>query len=113
MKTAEKRATVETAYGKKLDTPLTFDYTYDELEKGDEIPAKEMPDADDLITYVNAKRNASARSTAQTKILDANEIKKPDLKDAAFRLASMVKVLMANGDDEETATATAKTLLKM
>ena len=53
MKQISKTATVETAYGNPLPEPVRFSYEYEELQKGDLIPAKEVPDQDDLITYIN------------------------------------------------------------
>ena len=118
-KIVTKKATVETAFGNKLDTPLTFSYKFEELEydaatkSGDEIPADEMPGQEGLISYVNQKRNATARSKAQAEVLEANGVKKPTKEDPAFRLKTMIDMLVANGDDAVTAEATARQLLKM
>ena len=110
-KTVEKTATVETAFGQKLDNPIEFDYSYVELASGDEIPAKEMPDADDLISFVNQARNAKARSSAQAEAFKLHKIIKPDLTNADFRLASMVKILVKAGNSEAQATQIAKSAL--
>lgn len=112
-KTIEKTAKVETYFGNPVVPPVKFDYAYFELEDTDEIPADEMPKHEDLISFVNQKRNAAARSTAQNKALTAEGIGKPTAADPAFRLATMIKMLVANGEDEATATQQAKALLKM
>ncbi len=111
MKNVTKRATVATAYGQTLAEPLEFSFSYEELTKGDEIPANEMPDAEDIRSYVNQKRSAAARASAQNEALNAAGIKKPTLEDPAVQLATMIKVLVAAGNDEVTATTIAKSAL--
>ena len=110
-KTVTKTATVSTAYGVQLATPVKFNYEYEELVTGDEIPAKEVPDAEAILTLVNAKRNASARAKAQTAALDAEGIEKPSTDTPEYRFNQMVKLLTANGQSQEAAEATAKTLI--
>jgi hypothetical protein len=110
-KTVEKRATVETAYGQTLAEPVKFSYSFVELEKGDEIPATEMPDSDDLRSFVNQKRNAKARSAAQNEALSNAGIVKPTLEDADVRFATMVKVLKAAGNTQEQAEQMAHQVL--
>jgi hypothetical protein len=112
-KTISKSAKVETAYGQTLAEPVSFNYTYEELQKGDAIPTDEQPDAADLLTYVNQKRNAAARSKAQNDALTNAGIVKPTLEDPAVRLATMVKVLVAAGNSKETAEQIAKSALGM
>ena len=113
MKEINKSARVETAYGNTLAEPITFSYTYAELQKGDEIPAAEMPDADDIRSFVNQKRNAKARSAAQNEALSAAGIQKPTLEDPEVQLKTMVKVLVAAGNTEEVAEQQARTMLGM
>src|SRR5512147_1248040 len=96
--TIKKSAKEETAYGQTLATPVTFSSEYEELQKTDTISASEMPDADDLRSFVNQKRNAAARSKAQNAALDAAGIVKPTLEDPDTRLKTMVKVLVAAGN---------------
>lgn len=110
MEIVPKTATVETAYGKAID-PIHFSYTYEKLEKGDTIPAKEMPDEDGLRAYVNQTRNAAARSAAQAKALADADIKKPTLEDPAVRFAGMVKILIAAGNTQAQAEQIAHTAL--
>jgi hypothetical protein len=111
MKTIPKTATVEKAYGVDLAEPIKFSYSYDELEKTDEIPAKEMPDADDLRSFVNQRRNAAARSKAQNEALTAAGITKPTLEDPAEQFKQMVRVLVAAGKSQEVAEQIAKNAL--
>lgn len=110
-KQTSKTAEVSKAYGEELSSPIKFDYSYEELEKGDTIPPKEMPDDEGLISYVNQKRNAAARSAAQTKALKAAGIEAPTLEDAAFRFKQMVNILVAAGNTQEQAEQMAHTAL--
>ena len=112
-KTVSKKASVSTAYGQTLPQAIEFEYEFVELQKGDEIPADEQPDADDLRQYVNTKRNSAARAKAQNEALSNAGIVKPTLEDPDVRLKSMVKILIANGMDETTATTTARAALGM
>lgn len=113
MKNVTKRATVATAYGQTLAEPISFEYSFDELGPKDEIPAAEMPDADDLRSFVNQKRNAAARSKAQSEALSAAGINKPTLEDENVRLATMVKVLVAAGNTRDAAEQIARQALGM
>lgn len=115
MKHQKKHAKVETAYGKALAQPVEFDYEYDELEEKDEIPATEMPDADDLKSFVNQKRNAKARSKAQADALDAEGIKKPTAEDEDYRLKVTADMIQAADKSlsREVAEQRARTVLGM
>lgn len=112
-KTVNKSARVETAYGQTLAEPITFSYEYEELAKGESIPADEQPDAEDLRSYVNQKRNAKARSEAQNKALTDAGINKPTLESPEVRLATMVKVLVAAGNAKDEAERIARGALGM
>jgi hypothetical protein len=112
-KTVTKKARVETAYGRQLDSPIDFSYVYEELIDGDSIPAAEVLEPKDMRSFVNAKRNASARSTAQNKALSDAGIEKPTLEDPAVRLAGMVKIFIANGENPTTAEQMARQALGM
>lgn len=109
MKNVTKTATVSKFDQKVLDTPVEFSYSYEELEKGDAIPAKEELDDDDKRSFVNARRNASARAAEQTKALDAAGIKKAELSanpQGQFNL--IVKALVAAGNTVEQAETIAR-----
>jgi hypothetical protein len=108
-----KAARVETAYGNTLAEPVTFSYEYEELQKGDTIPADEMPDSDDLRSFVNQKRNAAARSKAQNAALDAKGIQKPTLDDPDVRLKAMINILVKNGVAADAAEQQARAVLGM
>lgn len=110
-KIVTKKGSVSTAYGQTLATPVEFEYQVNELQKGDEIPADEVPDADDILALVNSKRNASARAKAQNEALNAAGVEKPDTNTPDFRYKQMVKLLTANGMPQEAAEASAKTLI--
>lgn len=110
-KTVDKKATVETAYGNTLATPVKFTYSYVELEKGDEIPADEQPDSDAIRSFVNQRRNAAARSKAQNDALQAAGIEKPTLENRDVAIATMVKAMVAQGIPEAQARQIAETAL--
>jgi hypothetical protein len=110
-KDVTKTATMETAYGQVLDTPIKFQYSFTELESGDAIPTDEVPTEKDKRNLVNAKRNASARMKEQNKALEAKGIQKPTLEDPEVRLKTMVKVLIAAGNTPEQAEQIAKNAL--
>lgn len=112
-KNVTKSATVETAFGQPVVPAVKFSYAYDELVKGDAIPTDEQPDADDLRSFVNQKRNAAARSKAQNEALADAGVQKPTLEDAEYRLKTMVKVLVAAGNSEAQAEQIAKSALGM
>lgn len=111
-KTVKKTAKVETAFGNPID-PLTVGYEYEELQKGDAIPADEYPNEDAIRGFVNQRRNSAARAKAQNEALSNAGIVKPTLEDPDVRLKTMVKVLLANGMDEATAETTARAALGM
>ncbi len=113
-KDVEFDGTIENAYGEKLEdcsykdgsTPvksLDFSGSYKQLQNFESIPAKEMPDNDDVLTLVNNKRKANARAKAMQDVLDNAGVQKPTLKDKDFQIKSMVKVLVAAGKSEEMA----------
>jgi hypothetical protein len=111
-KTVQKSATVKTAYGQELDTPIDFTYDYVELAESDAIPSDEVPTETEILSYVNMKRNASARSTAQAKALSAAGIQKPTNEDPKTALFNMVKLLMtAQKLNQETAEQIARGVL--
>lgn len=112
-KAVTKNAEVSKAYGTELPEAVKFSYSYDELAKGDTIPAKEVPDEEDIRTLVNSKRNASARSKAQNEALRAAGIEAPTLEDPNVQLKTMIKVLVAAGRSEADAEQVAKAALGM
>lgn len=112
MKTETFKFNVETAYGNKLPTPVPVSGSFDAFEKYEEIPAKELPDNDEILKYVNAKSKAAARAKATNEALQAAGIEKPTLKDSEeLQIATMAKVFSARGDSEEVARQKAKAAL--
>ena len=119
-KTVKKNASVSQVAGKTLteltggkSDKLTFDYEYEEIQKGEEIPADEMLDADEILSVVNAKRNASARSKAQTATLTEANIEVPSMsvKTPEGAMANIVRSLVAQGRSKDDAEQAAKALL--
>lgn len=95
MKTETFKGTVESAYGKVLPSPVSFEGNFEAFETYDEIvKANEVPSNDEIVTIVNAKRKATARAAATTEALNAAGIAKPDPNSPDVIRASMVKSLM-------------------
>lgn len=124
VKTVVFDGVIESAYGSKLadarfkpgSTPVTslaYVASFEELTSYDAIPAKELPDKDDILSVVNQARKANARQKAMQKALDDAGVIKPTLADDVnLQLATMVKAMVASKKyTEETATAAAKTIL--
>lgn len=98
-KTVPFSGTIETAYGKKLDTPLTFDtssveYSTDAAGAA-ELRADNMWPTDvDIVEFVNARAKATARQKATTETIKAAGIVKDTAENSAeVRLATMVKMI--------------------
>lgn len=104
---------VETAFGNKLETPLEGSFSFDELEKDDEIPADERPNEDAIRGLVNTRRASKARASETNKMLDEAGIKKPTLDDPNVALATMVRAMVAQGRNEDEATQIARKVLGM
>lgn len=110
--TQNKSAKVSKAFGQELDKEYTFTYSYDELAASDEVPADEALTAEDILGYINARRNAAARAKAQSELFDSLGVSKPKLLDTVDgRIAGMVKILVAAGNTVENATAMARQVL--
>jgi len=102
-KTTTFKGVIENAYGAQLPTPIKYEGEFEELVKGDEIPAKEAPDADELLAYVNNKRKANARQKSMQAALTASGIEKPTLEDPKVQFSQMVKILVTAGKSEDVA----------
>ena len=111
MKPVTQTAEVSKAYGEDVNPALRFTFSYEELEKGDEIPAKETLDDEDIRNFVNARRKASARSSAQNETLRAAGIKAPTLEDPEVQVKTIVRALVAAGNSQEDAEKMARQLL--
>lgn len=112
MKTETFGFTIETAYGNKLDTPISASASYDAFESIDEIKQKnEFPSDKEILNFVNAKAKAAARAAQTTKSLDEAGIKKPTLESSPeMRFNTIVKALTAGGLDDATARQQASAL---
>jgi hypothetical protein len=97
------KGTIENAYGNPLPKPINYNGEFEELQKGDALPEKEAPDAEELLAYVNNKRKANARQKAMQSALDAAGITKPTLDQPEVQFKQMVKILTTAGRTEEQA----------
>ena len=115
MKVQTDESVIETAYGKKLDTPIPYKFSWNEYANRVEvIDAKQDPDDDAITKFVNATNKANARQKALTAALEAAGIEKPTLKtDEQLRLRKMYEILVANGDSHEVARQAASAHLKI
>lgn len=102
-KMVTKRAEIGTAFGNTLEKPIPFTFEYEELEKGDPIPAKEQLDENDILSVVNQRRAAAARSAATQAALKENGIERPTLEgNVDLQIKAMVKTLRASEKHRET-----------
>ena len=113
MKSEKFSGVMENAYGKKLDTAISFEGTYDALETYSEAKEKnELPTEQEVVDFLNTKRKANARQKSMQAALDAAGIIKPTLEnDDQLRLKKMYDVLIANGSSPDEARTTAATVL--
>ena len=112
MKTEKFSGTIENAYGSTLATAVKFEGTFEAYENIDEIrAANDMPNNDEIVNFVNARRKASKRQGAMTSALEAAGISKPTDENPEVALKNMVKILKAQGKSDEQATQIAKTVL--
>jgi Cu2+-containing amine oxidase len=122
--TKMQESTIENAYGRPLSalkfkegkTPVTvisYAFSYEHVTNFDAIPAKEMPDKDEILAVVNAARKANERQKAMQKALDAAGVIKPTMEDDdTLKIKSIVAGLVASKKyNEEQATALAKQML--
>jgi len=88
-------ATAETAYLRKLETPITFEFSWDEYETHDEVvAAKDELSNVEVVKYRNNEHKANARTKALNAALDAAGIVKPTAEnDDQVRFNDMVKTL--------------------
>lgn len=102
---------VETAYGKKLDSPLNVTASYEHFDNYSDIPGSELPGEKEILNFVNAKNKAAARAAATTKALTDAGIEKPTLESSLeMRFNTIVKALVAGGVPEAQAKEQAASL---
>lgn len=111
MKTETFKFNVETAYGQTLNPAVPVEGEFEKLDSYSEIPAKELPDNDDILKYVNASRKAAARAKATTEALQKAGIEKPTAKDNSVAIKEMAKIFKLRGDSDEVAEQKAKAAL--
>jgi hypothetical protein len=97
MESMTETATAKTAYGKLLDTPIDYEFNWENYTGYDEVKAaNDELSQDEVVKVRNAEKKAKARQAALTSILEKNGIKKPTLEnDPQFRLRSMYNILIA------------------
>lgn len=108
MENKSATSTASTAYGKKLDTPLPYDYKWTAYENGEElVAAKDELTLDEQVKTRNTERQSNARQKALQAAYDAAGIVKPTAEnDEQVRLRDMFKTLMTakapNGEAKYT-----------
>jgi hypothetical protein len=98
MENKQTEASAATAYGKKLDAPISYKYSWTNYSNIDEVKAaNDMLTDDEIVRARNSERQLKARQQALTAALDAAGIVKPTIEnDEQLRLREMFKVLMAS-----------------
>jgi LPS O-antigen subunit length determinant protein (WzzB/FepE family) len=107
-------STATTAYGKKLDAPINYEYKWSTYANIDELrTAKDELTDEEQVKVRNTERQNNARQKALQAALDAAGIVKPTIEnDEQLRLRDMFKVLMSSKKyTEEQARDLASTTL--
>jgi hypothetical protein len=88
-------ATAYTAHTKKLDTPITFDYSWTIYANKEEIVAADKwPNEKKIVKMVNAMEKGSGRSAGQAAAFEAAGIVKPTAaNDPQVALKDMFRTL--------------------
>lgn len=91
-------STTSSAYGKKLDAPLTYSYPWKAYETIDEMKAaNDLLSDDEQVSARNEKRQAAARAAAYAaKMTELGHVKPTIENDDQLRLRDMLKVLMSS-----------------
>lgn len=87
-----------TAWGEKLDKPVTYQYSWTAFENMSELrAANAYPSDDDVVKFVNAARQTSERQKAWAATMDAlGKVKPTAENNEQVRLRDMYKVLMTS-----------------
>lgn len=98
MENKSETSVAVTAYGKKLDTPISYDFAYTVYADHSElVAAKDELTADEQVKVRNTERKNNARQKALTAALDAAGIVKPTIEnDDQMRLRETFKSLMSS-----------------
>jgi hypothetical protein len=113
MKTVTKETTAESAFGKKLATPLKYSFSWKEYESNPEfIEARAELSIDEQRKARNNMLKVKARAASLTAALDAAGIARPTLdNDEQLRLKNIYDSLIANKMSHEQARETAAKVL--
>jgi hypothetical protein len=92
------QSVAEKAWGKKLDAPISYEYSYTTYESGEElVAAKDELTIDEQLKVRNSERQTNARQKALAVALDAAGIVKPTAEnDSQIALRDMVKTLLTS-----------------
>lgn len=95
-KTGKSQATM--AYGKKLDAPINYEFSYSIYSNVEEmVAAKDELTLDEQFKVRNAEKVTAARQKALTAALDAAGIVKPTVEnDPQLQLKTVFVALMAS-----------------
>jgi hypothetical protein len=113
MKNETFSGTMESAYGKTLETAIPFSGNYNAYSSVDEVKAaNDYPSDKEIVDFRNAQRKATEVQKARTAALDAAGIIKPTLEnDEQLRLRGLYKILKAAGKSHDEARTTAAATL--
>lgn len=118
MKTEKLDGVMESAYGKKLDTPIKYSGSFEAYEnKPEVVAANDLPSDDEVVSFRNTQRRNAARQKFMQAALDAAGIAKPTLETSEeLRIKAIVDSLTAlpvdkGGKTVEEATVIAKAAL--
>lgn len=103
---------IETAYGKTLDTALAYSgeaNQYDSVQEARD--AGVWPSEKEILKSVNADAVQSATASARKAALDAAGIKAPTAEDPEVAFKILVKTLVAQGKSVEKAEELAAAVL--
>jgi hypothetical protein len=101
-------AELETAFGKKLDTKLSYTAEWDEYKTHDDAVADgQVMSNEDQLKYWNNKIKASAKAAAVAKVLSDNNITRPAADDPAVALENTIASWVKMGIPADVARAQA------
>lgn len=104
--------TIETAYGKNLDTPLAYEGTAELFDTVEEArAANAWPSDKEILKSVNADLVQSATASFRKAQLDAAGIKPPTAEDPDVAFKILVKTMLAQGKSQDVAEQLAKQML--
>ncbi len=104
---------MESAYGKKLPTPVNYTGTFESYENVGEIrSANDWPSDDEVVSFRNTQKRNNARQKFMQEALDKAGVVKPTLENSEeLRVKNIVDSLVASGKSVEEATAIARAAL--